>query len=167
MIDLHAAARALGGDVSGRNQINCPGPQHSARDRSLSVLFDDNAPDGFVVRSYTNDDPIVCRDHVRERLGMPEWRPGNGRKRRRNIRARPIQAPATRQRTDDDRRRIAGAARLWDEGVDPRGTAAEAYLKSRALELPSELAGTVLRFCWGCPWKNEDTGITQYLPALL
>jgi len=34
--DVRAAARALGGDVVGRDQILCPGPGHSPRDRSLA-----------------------------------------------------------------------------------------------------------------------------------
>lgn len=35
---------------------------------------------------------------------------------------------------------------LWREGVDPRGTAAERYLASRALELGADIAGEVLRW---------------------
>jgi hypothetical protein len=40
----------------------------------------------------------------------------------------------------------ADALRLWAEGVDPRGTPAEIYLRSRALDLPDDLAGEVLRW---------------------
>ena len=40
VMDLRAAVKALGGEISGRNQVNCPGPFHSVKDRSLSVLFD-------------------------------------------------------------------------------------------------------------------------------
>ena len=36
--------------------------------------------------------------------------------------------------------------RLWGEGVDPRGTPAETYLRSRRLELDSDVAGEVLRW---------------------
>jgi hypothetical protein len=38
------------------------------------------------------------------------------------------------------------ALRLWAEGVDPCGTLAEVYLRSRALDLPDDLAGEVLRW---------------------
>ncbi len=66
---LPAAARMLGGKVSG-GQVLCPGPGHSATDRSLSVRFEPDAPDGFVVHSFADDDAIRCRDHVRSRLGL-------------------------------------------------------------------------------------------------
>jgi hypothetical protein len=49
---------------------------------------------------------------------------------------------------------------------DPRRTAAEAYLRSRALKLDDDLVDTVLRFHAHCPWRNEDTGLTE-IPALL
>ena len=104
-IDLRAAAKALGGEVSGHNQVNCPGPRHGEKDRSLSVLFDPSAADGFVVRCYSNrDDEIECRDYVRERLGLPPWRPG---KRRRYRPIHPGPKPATR--TDEDKTRIERA----------------------------------------------------------
>jgi hypothetical protein len=38
------------------------------------------------------------------------------------------------------------ATRLWREGQDPRGTLAEAYFRTRALDLPDDLAGEVLRW---------------------
>ena len=62
-------AELLGGEVRG-NQVYAPGPGHSAGDRSLSVLLDASAPDGFVVNSFAGDDAIVCRDYVRDRLGL-------------------------------------------------------------------------------------------------
>jgi hypothetical protein len=63
--NLQSLARALGGEVEG-NGVLTPGPGHSAVDRSLSVRLDANASDGFVVHSFAHDDPIVCRDHVRQ-----------------------------------------------------------------------------------------------------
>jgi hypothetical protein len=45
--DVRAAARALGGDVSGRDSIVCPGPGHSERDRSLSVRLIRGSEGGF------------------------------------------------------------------------------------------------------------------------
>jgi RecA-family ATPase len=62
-----------------------PGPGHSAIDRSLSVKLDSNAPDGFVVHSFAGDDPLVCRDHVREKAGLEPFKPnGSGRQRASN-----------------------------------------------------------------------------------
>jgi hypothetical protein len=31
------------------------------------------APDGFVTHSFAGDDPIACRDYVRQKLGLPEY----------------------------------------------------------------------------------------------
>lgn len=73
---LRSWAQALGGDVSGRG-VNCPGPGHSARDRSLSVTQDANAPDGILVHSFSGDDPIACKDYVREKLGLSPFKPGS------------------------------------------------------------------------------------------
>src|SRR5262245_16183418 len=76
---LDQIATALGGEISG-GQVRAPGPNHSPQDRSLSVKLDANAPDGFLVHSFSGDDPIVCRDYVREKLGLPEFEPKKKRK---------------------------------------------------------------------------------------
>jgi RecA-family ATPase len=82
-IDLESLACALGGEARG-NQVLAPGPGHSAKDRSLSVKLDANAPDGFVVNSFAHDDPIECRDYVRSKAGLAPFKPngGGGRRRR-------------------------------------------------------------------------------------
>ena len=64
-------AELLGGDVQG-GQVLCPGPGHSAGDRSLSVKPDPADRDGFVTHSFAGDDWKACRDHVRAKLGLPE-----------------------------------------------------------------------------------------------
>jgi hypothetical protein len=69
MPDLATLARALGGEVAG-NRVLAPGPGHSAADRSLSIKIDPGAPGGFVVHSFAGDDSIVCKDYVRQRLGL-------------------------------------------------------------------------------------------------
>jgi len=80
--NLQTLAHALGGEVN-NGQVLAPGPGHSAADRSLSIKIDDNAPDGFLVHSFSTDDPITCRDYVREKLGLPAFKPnGSGRRRR-------------------------------------------------------------------------------------
>ena len=74
--------RALGGDIArGKNgpYVRCPGPGHSQSDRSLTVSPADNA-DGFVVHTFSpKDDPIACKDHVRNKLGLGPFRPRNGK----------------------------------------------------------------------------------------
>src|SRR3954453_12046732 len=65
----------LGGDIAGASQVLAPGPNHSPGDRSLSVKLDPRAPEGFIVHSFAADDPIKCRDHVRDRAGLEAWQP--------------------------------------------------------------------------------------------
>jgi hypothetical protein len=73
---LQHIARALGGEVSG-DQVLCPGPGHTAKDRSLAVKLNDKGDD-VLVHSFAGDDPIKCKDHVRAQCGMPQWEP-NGK----------------------------------------------------------------------------------------
>jgi hypothetical protein len=74
MISLQQAAAALGGDINGE-RILCPGPGHSHVDRSLSVMFDPSAPGGFIVHSFAGDDPILCKDHVRDKCRLEPFKP--------------------------------------------------------------------------------------------
>lgn len=72
-------AELLGGDAQG-GQVLCPGPGHSAADRSLSVKLDKDDAEGFVVHSFVRDDFKACRDHVRAKLGLPEPKKNGGGK---------------------------------------------------------------------------------------
>jgi putative DNA primase/helicase len=173
-MELKRAALLLGGEACGRNQVVCPGPGHSRADRSLSVRFDAGIPDGFIVHSFSGDDPIKARDYVRERLGLAAWQPGDGRDRRVPSSHRKEfdqiemdREAERRSRSEDDLLRIKRAAELWHEAKEPRRTAAEQYLRSRALDLPDDLADAVLRFHAKCPWRNEETGRTDRIPALI
>jgi len=113
-LDLRTIARRLGGEVSGR-QVLAPGPNHSERDRSLSVRMSWQSPDGFIVFSHAGDDFAACRDHVRLKLGLPQLAPTR--------RDAPV-APAP----SDQAGRIARAAALWTEARDPHGTVVERYV---------------------------------------
>ena len=133
MIDLRSLQRALGGEISG-GQLLCPGPGHSPRDRSLAVRPSPDG-DGFVVHSHCGDDWTLCKDYVRERLGLPQWQPGDGHDRRvdpsrlKTFERAAVEAEAERRPlTQDDRVRIERARAVWDEATDPRGTLAERYL---------------------------------------
>jgi Toprim domain len=171
MIDIRAVARALGGDVIGRDAVVAPGPGHSPRDRSLTVKFAARAPEGFLVYSHCDDDWRDCRDHVRARLGLPPWQPGDGQGRR----VPPSQVKefdrsatdAEGERRAEDLIRINRAREIWDGGVCPRATLVELYLRSRAITLAEDVDDTVLRFHEACPWRDENTGGTIFVPALL
>jgi hypothetical protein len=141
------------------------------------VRLDPKAPDGFVTFSHSGDRWQDCRDLVRHKLGLPAWQPGDGRQRQIPDQHVPvwdfalIEDEATdipQAWTEDELARIAHARRIWDEGQDPRGTLAETYLRQcRKLDLSDALAGQVLRFHERCPWRNENTGATVFVPALL
>jgi hypothetical protein len=173
-MDLKSLRAVLGGEITGR-QLNCPGPGHSRRDRSLSVRISADAPDGFLCFSHAGDDWRDCRDYVRQQLGMPQWEPGDDRDRcvRRHLENFDIlavdrEAEERRELTDEDRQRIKRAVEIWNDATDPRHTLAQKYLnETRMLELPDTLAGSVLRFHPRCPWRDENQGITIGVPALL
>jgi putative DNA primase/helicase len=174
-MDLSMLRAALGGEISG-NQLLCPGPGHNKNDRSLSVRLSPQAPDGFLTHSFAGDNWQECRDYIKGRLGLAGWEPGDERDRRvpaervieNTLRALKREESEPRELDEDQRRRAAHAAALWNTGIDPRGTLAETYLsKYRLLNLPDPLAGTVLRFHPLCPWRNENIGFTIHVPALL
>src|SRR5215813_414890 len=172
-LDLRAIARALGGEVSGR-RVLAPGPQHCPKDRSLCISLAPTTPSGFLVHSFAGDDPIQCKDYVRARLGLPAWQPGDEQDRRVHLsrikdwdRTIAKSQANLRERTEDDLLRIKRAQALWNEAADPRGTTAQQYLRARSLDLADDLAGALLRFHPRCPWRNEDAGRTERIPALL
>ena len=164
--DLRTIARALGGEVSGR-QVLAPGPNHSRLDRSLSIKLSREAAGGFIVKSFADDDFTLCRDYVALRLNLPSdfWRtkghgygaprPGPG----------PIFVPREPEPDPDHTARIARAVAVWDAASDAHGTIVEAYLAGRRLDL---LPGAdVLRFHPHCPWRDEAAERTIYVPAMV
>lgn len=176
MTDIRTLARLLGGVVIGRDTVLAPGPGHSPKDRSLSVRISADAPGGFVVHSHAGTDWRTCREYVRAKFGMPPWEPGDEQDRRIHpVRVRALdraavdaEAEERRPRTEDDLVRIKRANKIWNGACDPRGTLAERYLRQhRKLDLPDALVGHVLRFHPRCPWRNEDTGETEFVPALI
>lgn len=145
MMDLRSAARALGGEVVGRG-ILCPGPNHSRRDRSLSVLFDASAPGGFALHSHAGDDFGACRDYVRDRLGMGADY------------SAPSERPIRRDNVSHDPSsdRAALALRIWREARAPAETPVARYLARRGLNLVDD-ATEVLRFHSSCPFAGGRT----------
>jgi hypothetical protein len=138
MLDPHAVARVLGGNVAGPNVV-APGPGHSRADRSLSIKIDPTAPEGFILNSFAGDDAIACRDYVRAALGL-----GAGERRRE-------QPLPSRSRPDtvaphDDAAKRSLVLRIWNEAHDPRGTIVADYLASRGLTLTPEVAVHAIRF---------------------
>ena len=131
-LDVRAAARALGGDVSGRDSVVCPGPGHSHRDRSLSVRLVPGNEDGFICYSHAGDPIPECRDHVRERLGFAPWRPRHRDSARPTVRRHVPELSA-----EQHAKHLSFARSIWDAAKPAKGTLVERYLvETRKLELP-------------------------------
>lgn len=118
--DLASLARAMGGEVVARDSILVPGPGHSDDDRSLSVRLDPNAPDGFIVKSFADDDWRACRDHVKAAFAPLAFAAPA-------VPLPPVQMP------NPDAWKVT-----WGRGRDPRGTLVELYLRLRGVDLPAE-----------------------------
>ena len=147
-------ARRLGGTVAGRGKVIVPGPGHSASDRSLSVLLDPAAPDGFTTHSFAGDDWKLCRDHVREQLGLQPKVSVSHEPPRPHAVVRPVSTTAY-------------AHRLWCEAEPITGSLAERYLLARGLTIPDDvLSADALRFRPACPFRLTD-GTLVRLPTML
>jgi len=64
LLDLRLIARALGGEISGR-QILAPGPGHSPQDRSLSIRIEPGAPAGFKSLQANGSSPAKEKTNAR------------------------------------------------------------------------------------------------------
>jgi putative DNA primase/helicase len=174
MLDLQILHNALGGVIySGK--LYCPGPGHSHKDRSLLVTVSPESKAGFKAHSFAGDDWKECYAHIRAKLGLGEWQPGDNRDR--SVAPEKLiehafesikQEEGPRELTADERRNMATAIEVWNSGVDPRDTLAQKYLNEhRLLELPDTLACNVLRFHPRCPWRDENEGYTVFIPAMI
>jgi hypothetical protein len=74
MLTLEYVAQRMRGEiVSG--QVQCPGPGHSVKDRSVSIKIEPNAPGGLLVYSHAQDDNLKVKDWVLSQLGEEPFRP--------------------------------------------------------------------------------------------
>jgi hypothetical protein len=119
-VSLHDIVRALGGDLyDGGRRANVPAPNHSAADRSVSLLLEDGR---VVVNSFGRGDwRDVLDDLRRRRLIGPdnELLGGHGPRAR------------TASRTEQDRR--AAAMAIWESGRGLGRTLSAAYCRGRAI----------------------------------
>jgi putative DNA primase/helicase len=149
VLDPRNIAHILGGDVIGRDSVSAPGPGHSNADRSLSIKVDSRAPGGFVVFSHAGDDPIACRDYVRDQLGLGQWARGQGRR-------MPLTVIDSGPDADQEKRK-AFALKIWAESRNPAGSIVARYLSEhRGLELSGDIAGNVIRY-HGALFFDHDT----------
>lgn len=154
-LGLPEIARALNGQIMG-HRVVAPGPNHSRRDRSLSVTLSDSLADGFAVHSFAGDDWRDCRDYVAERLGLApdRWRERREPDPEEAARRQEVRRRAAARQAAEDARRQRFAVAMWNEARPALGTIVERYLNSRALDLPREISGAVLRWHPRCPWEQ-------------
>jgi hypothetical protein len=117
------------------------------------VKFSPTAPDGLVVHSFADDDPIICRDHVKRLLGIRHDR-------------QHTKHPPPRPAKPDDAQKLEMAKRTWAAARSIAGTIAETYLNSRAIALIDDIIAVgTLRFHAGCSLRID--GARQRRPALV
>jgi RecA-family ATPase len=160
-LDLRHLARALGGDVS-NGSVLAPGPGHSAADRSLSVKMDANAPDGFLVHSFAGDDPIQCRDYVRTKCGLPEFKPNGKRPRASSNEIAALFASAMQHQRRDDKPRGQHVATF--DYTDESGVLLYQVLK---YEDPKTFRQRRPDGNGGWVWKLDGRRVLYRLPELL
>lgn len=141
-MNVAQAAKVLGGDVVGSHSILCPGPNHSPRDRSLSVTFADGR---LAVHSHAGDDWRQCKDYVRARLSLPDDRSQPEY-------VAPI--PVTHTTSNEERERTKRAIAIWQEAKSITGSPVEAYLTRRGVTYH----GSALRWHPSCPFGKQRVG---------
>jgi putative DNA primase/helicase len=148
VITLTELARALGGEIVG-HRVLCPGPGHTPSDRSMSVWLALGFG-GFIAHSHAGDGWQTCRDYISARLGLPVGpaKFGRGQTEGREEEERERAAKEAAQRAAlETAEAVRRAISLWNSATDPRGTAAEVYLRrDRRLDLGDDLAGGVIRW---------------------
>lgn len=118
-MDIRTIARLLGGEITGPRSCNVPAPGHSPKDRSLSIVIGRNG--AIVVNPFANNTWQECRDYVHSRLGIEPWKPGSGR--------RPPLAIIDTGLDDKKNSTRTVALKIWEQGIDARGTVVERYLR--------------------------------------
>ncbi|KQV39174.1 MULTISPECIES: toprim domain-containing protein [unclassified Rhizobium] len=148
-MNISTLANALGGEVSGRDRVLCPGPGHSAKDRSLSVIV---VGDGYLVHSFAADDWKDCRDHVADLLGLGASR---------FPRPSEEELEKLRKAEEEQAKKVeALALSCWREALPIGGTIGETYLRE-ARGITCALPET-LRYHPACRHPS-----TRRLPALV
>ena len=148
MLSAREVASLLGGKVTGRNSVHCPGPGHSSQDESLHITLTPEAPDGFLVHDFSGRlDWRDAKNFVAGRLGLKKWTPGNVRDYDRVI----TNLEAHRRERDQYEQQQSFSARsLWLQGIDPRRTLGEQYLNSAGLFCPIRWRCGVCAFMRPC-----------------
>ena len=140
-MNIQAVAKLFtNGVVTGSNSIKCRAPNHSNRDGSLSIIFGEQFPNGFIVHSFAGDDWKACRDYVKSVLGII-----NDYKSRETVRIAPL---PTKGNTD----KTKFAERIWNESTRYIDSPAWNYLVTRGL---SPVNTSALKYHAACPFMGD------------
>jgi putative DNA primase/helicase len=126
-MSLRSIVQALGGELyDGGRRANIPAPGHSAEDRSVSLLLQD---DRVVVHTFGDGDWKGVLDFLRDQqlidnANAPLDGPG-----------RPLRARPARPLVSDTQRRDA-ARRLWEPARAIAGTVSERHCRLRGVRRP-------------------------------
>jgi putative DNA primase/helicase len=122
-MSLRDIVKALGGDLyEGGRRANIPAPGHSAADRSVSLLLQN---DRVVVHTFGDGDWKAVLDHLRDnRLIDAHNTPTS-------VSGGPL--PASPAAKPPDRQRLDAARRLWEGGRAVSATLSERYCRLRGI----------------------------------
>ncbi len=132
--------RALNGEWDSRKLCGrAPGPGHSKKDRSLSVTASNNDPFDVTLYSFAGDDVLAIKTDLRSRGILPSRGPRRAPHPQAAAKAH-AEAEARRARSEREAaaeaaRRLAIAIELWGRSEPAGGTAGEAYLKWRGIDI--------------------------------
>lgn len=159
---LHRIVADIGGEVSdGGKRALCPGPGHTIKDRSMSLLLTSR---GLVVNSWSpKTDWQECRRWLEERGHVDAFC-----KTASTADARPRGPRAKLQPRTYDPRKIAYAKRLWDQGLPTEGTLVARYHERRGLDA-AMAASSQVRFAPQCDHRAYGTlrGRPTTSPAMI
>jgi putative DNA primase/helicase len=137
-LDLRYLAHALKGEIVG-SQVLCPGPGHSASDRSLAVRPLPDSTWGFLIYSHAGDQWFECLEYVLERLDSATLEASS------HISDRNVTTPSTHL-----------WKQIWRDAESLNHLALQ-YLGSRGIsQLPLPDIHGVLRFHARCPFGPGD-----------
>ncbi|KMO44015.1 hypothetical protein VQ03_05400 [Methylobacterium tarhaniae] len=156
--DLYTIARVTRGEVCHGKVVYAPAPGHSKRDRSMAIRIAPDCSGGLFVWLFSEGCPLQAKNEVLRLMNLP---PASFGGRRSSTAPTLVASSPSRELTDEDRKRVDQAKRLWDEAIDPSGTPVELYLRSRGLTLPSASV-SVVRYHPKCPF-----GKGRRTPAML
>src|ERR1700744_5048279 len=156
-MSLALIVQTLGGDLYDRGRrANIPAPGHSAADRSVSLLLENNR---IVVHTFGDGDWRAVLDHLRAYKLIDAGNAPLSIAGEAEVAARVAAVPAGAAE------RLAAARRLWDDGRPLGGSLGSQHCRSRGVvrDLPGPEA---LRFGPATPVSAYRPG-RQTRPALL